>query len=45
MFKISQQKYFRFELDLDENEENEENVVASLDMQMQQLYGKILMAW
>ena len=36
---------FRFELDLDENEENEENVVASLDMQMEQLYGKILMAW
>ena len=36
---------FRFELDLDENEENEETVVASLDMQMQQLYGKILMAW
>ena len=37
--------HFRFELDLDENEENEETVVASLDMQMQQLYGKILMAW
>merc|ERR1712131_204508 len=35
----------RFELDLNENEENEENVVASLDMQMQELYGKILMAW
>ena len=37
--------FFRFELDLNENEENEENVVASLDKQMQEMYGKILMAW